>query len=173
MRPFFLASERIRFSTWLADDLPLATSLWGDPRVTRFHGGAWSLHQIEARLSLEIVTYERWGVQYWPLFLMETGEHIGCCGFRVRDQPSGVWELGCHLRPAFWSKSLGREAAVAAIDHGFRTRGFKAIFAGHHPANTASRKFLQHLGFRYTHEERYPATQLMEPCYILNRPDES
>ena len=173
MRPYFLSSERIGFSTWRSYDLPLANSLWGDPQVTRFHGGSWSLHQIEARLALEIATHERCGLQYWPLFLRGTGEHIGCCGFHVRDQSNGIWELGCHLRHAFWSKSLGREAATAAIHHGFHALGFEAIFAGHHPSNTASRNFLQHLGFQYTHDEFYPATQLMEPCYILNRPDES
>jgi RimJ/RimL family protein N-acetyltransferase len=170
MRSFFLSSTRIKFTTWMADDLPLARALWGDPHVTHFHGGAWSREQIERRLSLEIETYRKWGVQYWPLFLKEGEEHIGCCGFHTRDQPNGVWELGCHLRHAFWSKSLGREAATAAIDHGFRALGFKAIFAGHHPSNTASRNFLQHLGFRYTHDELYPATQLIEPCYLLSRP---
>ncbi len=170
MRPFFLSTERIGFATWLVDDLALATALWGDPLVTRFHGGAWSRQQIEARLSLEIETYQTWGVQYWPVFLKETDEHIGCCGFHVRDPPNGVWELGCHLRRAFWSKSLGREAAQAIIDYAFGTLGFKAVFAGHHPENVASQKFLELLGFRYTHDEYYPATQLMEPCYLLNRP---
>jgi RimJ/RimL family protein N-acetyltransferase len=169
VRPFFLASDRIAFSTWTLDDLRLAESLWGDPEVTRFHAGPWSPEQIRERLSLEIETYQTWGVQYWPLFLIGTGEHIGCCGFHPRDQSHGVWELGCHLRRAFWSQSLGREAASAVIDHGFRTLGFHAVFAGHHPANKASRDFLQHLGFRYTHNELYPATQLIEPCYRLDR----
>jgi len=171
VRPLFLSSERIGFTHWLVDDLPLAKSLWGDPQVTRFHGGAWSSEQIEERLTSEIETRQRWGVQYWPLFLKETGEHIGCCGFHTRDQPNGVWELGCHLRRDFWSKSLGREAATAVIDYGFRTLGFNAVFAGHHPSNAASRNFLQHLGFQYTHDELYPATQLIEPCYLLNRPE--
>ena len=31
LRPSFLSSERISFSTWQADDLPLASALWGDP----------------------------------------------------------------------------------------------------------------------------------------------
>jgi RimJ/RimL family protein N-acetyltransferase len=160
----------VGFATWRADDLALARSLWGDPEVTRFHGGAWSLEQIVARLFLEIESHRQWGVQYWLIFLRETGEHIGCCGFHARDPANGVWELGCHLRRGFWSRSLGREAAAAVIDYGFHTLGFKAIFACHHPSNTASRSFLQHLGFQYTHDELYPATQLIEPCYRLNPP---
>lgn len=169
MRPFFLSTERIGFTTWLAEDLPLATALWGDSQVTRFHGGAWSAERIEARLLLEIEMHRTWGVQYWPVFLVGTGEHIGCCGFHARDPTNGVWELGCHLRREFWSKGLGREAAKAAIDHGFGPLGFNAIFAGHHPSNAASRNFLGHLGFEYTHDEFYPETQLIEPCYRLNK----
>jgi ribosomal-protein-alanine N-acetyltransferase len=168
-RPFFLSSERIGFSTWQAHDLPLATALWGDPQVTRFHGGAWSPQQIHERLSFEIETYQECGAQYWPMFLKETDEHIGCCGLHVRDPQNRIWELGCHLRRAFWSNGLGREAAKTIIDYGFRTLRIHAIFAGHHPANEASRRFLQYLGFEYTHDEFYPDTRLMEPCYLLQK----
>ncbi len=170
MRPYFHQSRRIGFSTWSLEDLPLAQGLWGDAEVTRYHGGSWSEHQIADRLAFEIATLDKAGVQYWPIFLMETGEHIGCCGLHPRDPSKGVWELGCHLRRAFWSRNLGREAAKAVIDYGFRVLDVKAVFAGHHPANGASRSFLQHLGFQFTHDEFYPPTQLIEPCYLLTRP---
>jgi RimJ/RimL family protein N-acetyltransferase len=102
------------------------------------------------------------------MFLLETGEHIGCCGIHPRDKSKGVWELGCHLRRAFWSHRLGREAAQAVIAYAFGTLGASAIFAGHHPSNDASREFLQYLGFRYSHDEYYPPTQVVEPCYLLS-----
>jgi hypothetical protein len=91
-------------------------------RRAHLHPGAWRETMglrhtltVEQRLALEIETHLSWGVQYWPLFLRETGEHIGCRGFHVRDQPQGVWELGCHLRREFWSQSFGREAAGTVI----------------------------------------------------------
>jgi RimJ/RimL family protein N-acetyltransferase len=170
MRPSFLNSERIAFSTWAVADLPLAISLWGDAAVTQFHGGAWSLHEIEDRLALEIATQRKWQLQYWPLFLRETGEYIGCCGLHPRDPGNRILELGCHLRRAFWSQSLGREAARAALDHGFQTHQATAIFASHHPSNAASRAFLQHLGFTHTHDEYYSPSQMIEPCYLLQEP---
>jgi ribosomal-protein-alanine N-acetyltransferase len=80
-----------------------------------------------------------------------------------------VWEHGCHLRRAFWSRGLGREAAAAVIAHAFDALAVQALFAGHHPANTASRAFLRHVGFEYTHDELYPPTQMIEPCYLLSR----
>ena len=32
----FMQTDRIGFSTWRPDDLPLAQLLWGDPRVTKY-----------------------------------------------------------------------------------------------------------------------------------------
>jgi ribosomal-protein-alanine N-acetyltransferase len=151
----------------MLDDFPLAVALWGDPEVTKYHGGQWSPKQISDRFDLEIATHKQHKVQYWPIFLKDTSEHVGCCGLQPRDETNGVWELGCHLRRSHWSKSLGREAAEAVIVHSFNVLGVRSIIAGHHPANLASQRFLQHLGFRYTRDEFYPPTQLMEPCYIL------
>jgi [ribosomal protein S5]-alanine N-acetyltransferase len=170
MRAFFHQSRRIGFSTWSMDDLPLAQGLWGDAEVTRYNGGGWSAQQIENRLILEITTLDKEGVQYWPMFLLETEEHIGCCGIHPRDKVNGVWEFGCHLRRAFWSKSLGREAAKAVISYAFDTLGVSSLFAGHHPSNLASQRFLHYLGFRYTHDEFYQLTQIVEPCYVLSAP---
>jgi len=42
-----------------------------------------------------------------------------------------------------------------------------ALIAGHHPENHASGRALQRLGFNYTHDELYPPTGRMEPCYLL------
>ena len=166
---YFHQSRRIGFSHWSLNDRAFAQELWGDAEVTRFHGGSWTSQQIEDRLVSEVAMLEQEGVQYWPMFLLETGEHIGCCGFHPRDKASGIWELGCHLRRAYWSQALGREAAQAVIDYAFSKLGAAAIFARHHPLNLASKRFLQYLGFRYTHDEFYPPTQIVEPCYLLRR----
>jgi len=76
-------------------------------------------------------------------------------------------ELGYHLRPEFWRQGLAVEAGRAAIEYGFGRLGAKAIFAGHHPENVASRKVLLKLGFRYTGDETFPETGILEPTYRL------
>jgi RimJ/RimL family protein N-acetyltransferase len=167
MRPFFLTSQRLGFSTWSQDDLPLALGLWGDPNVTRFTGGPLTAAQATERLSREIGNLERYNIQYWPVFLKETGEHVGSCRLRPRNGSNDTYELGFHLRREYWGRGFGREAAQAAILHSFTTLGARALYAGHHPLNDASRQLLQSLGFRYIHDEFYAPTQLMEPCYLL------
>jgi RimJ/RimL family protein N-acetyltransferase len=53
------------------------------------------------------------------------------------------------------------------MEYAFRALGVKALFAGHNPGNTASRRVLEKLGFRYTHDAYYPPTGLNHPSYLL------
>jgi RimJ/RimL family protein N-acetyltransferase len=161
---------RLRFRLFEADDLEIVRGLWGDPRVTRLIDarGALDDAMIRAKLDEEIARAEEHGLQYWPIFLRDGGDHVGCCGLRPRAEP-GALELGFHLRAAFWGRGLAREAATAVIAFAFDELGASWLFAGHHPDNTASRGLLSSLGFRHTHDELYPPTGLMHPSYRLDR----
>ena len=110
------------------------------------------------------------GLQYWPIFLLDGAEFAGCCGLRPYKLDEKIFELGFHLRHAFWGQGLGTEAAQAAISFGFETLGASALFAGHHPENKISHRVLAKFGFRYTHDEIYPPTGELHPSYLLNRP---
>ena len=171
MRDYFLRSTRLGFGIWTAEDLPLALGLWGDPDVTKLTGGPFSKAQVLERLSREIVGRERHGIQYWLIFLLRTGEHVGCCGLQPHNPIDGVVELGFQLRKMFWGQGFGREAAETVITYAVTTLGVSGLYAGHHPNNEASRRTLEALGFRYTHDEFYPPTGQVEPCYLLQKED--
>lgn len=164
---YFLRSERLGFRPWSEADIELALALWGDPRVTRLIGGPFSPGQVQERLSREIATARSHGVQYWPVFLLATGEHVGCCGLRPYRSEERVYEIGIHLRAAYWGQGYAPEATRAVMAYAFEALGASALFAGHNPANGASRRILGQLGFRYTHDEFYPPTGLHHPSYLL------
>jgi RimJ/RimL family protein N-acetyltransferase len=165
-------SERLIFRRWHADDLPLARSLWGDPRVSALISRApLTDAQVHERLTAELTADDQHGVQYWPIFLCTTAEFVGCCGLRPHDPARGSLELGFHLIPAAWGQGLASEAARAVVAFAFTQFAAAALFAGHHPDNTASRHVLGKLGFRLTHSELYPATGLLHPSYWLTRED--
>ena len=88
-----------------------------------------------------------YGLQYWPMFLLDSDRHVGCAGLRPYRSEQRVYEFGVHLCRAFWGRGLAREAALAVIAHAFDTLDAEALFAGHHPANHASRQLLLKLGF--------------------------
>ena len=162
-RPYFLTTARLGFGHWTAGDEALAITLWGDPRVSAFIGGPFTEEDVRARLSREIAGQ----LQYWPVFLREKEELAGCAG--LRPYAEGVLELGFHFRPQYWGRGLAEEAARAVITYAFEVLGVESLFAGHDPDNAASRRLLMKLGFRYTHDEVYPPTGLMNPAYRLER----
>jgi RimJ/RimL family protein N-acetyltransferase len=143
--------------------------LWGNSEVTALIGGPFTPEMVQARLAKEIAQMKEIGVQYWPIFLLERNQHVGCAGLRPYRIERRVYELGVHLRPAFWGKGLATEAARTAIRYGFDILGAEALFAGHNPNNTASRRLLSKLGFEYTHDELYAPTGLMHPSYLLRK----
>jgi [ribosomal protein S5]-alanine N-acetyltransferase len=168
--PALPSSPRLDFRTWRPGEVEMGMQLWGDAAVTSYiTAKPFTRTQVEDRLRQEVERQEEHGVQYGPIFLRANGELVGCCGFRPRASPEGVLELGFLLRPPFWRQGLATEAAGAAVAHAFEVLGATAIFAGHHPENSASRHVLEKLGFRRTHVEHYPPTGLDQPSYLLTR----
>lgn len=167
---YFLRSARLGFRCWSSNDLPLALALWGGPHVTRLIGGPFSEEYVRERLAKEVASEREHGIQYWPIFLLADGRHVGCTGLRPYKPDEKIHELGFHLRPEFWRQGLAEEAARAVISYAFDSLHANALFAGHHPENAASRHLLEKLGFRFTGTQFYPHTGLQHPSYILPSP---
>jgi RimJ/RimL family protein N-acetyltransferase len=72
-----------------------------------------------------------------------------------------------HISSRYWRRGYAFEAASCVVDYAFETIGAKALFAGHNPANIASRGLLTRLGFVYTHDEFYEPTGLQHLSYVL------
>jgi hypothetical protein len=75
------SSARLTFQSWTDEDTALAEALWCDPEVTHYFGGATTREQARARLDRE--RENSLGIQYWPMFLRDTGEFAGCAGLRT------------------------------------------------------------------------------------------
>jgi len=126
--------------------------LWCDPEVTFYFGGAMTREQAQERLRLECERGNRLGTQYWPIFLRDTGEFVGCAGLRPWSMDPNVVETGVNLTRSAWGLRLGEEALLAVLAHGFGTLDAPKIVAGHGTAHENSRKLLERVGFEYTHD---------------------
>jgi [ribosomal protein S5]-alanine N-acetyltransferase len=169
-RNYFLITDRLGFSNWNEADLALAMTLWGDPKVSALIGGPFTAEEVSARLNREIEMMIAYKVQYWPVFLLQNDDLVGCAGLRPYGNDGTFLELGFHLRPEYWGQGLAKEGARAVIAFAFETLRVRSLFAGHHPENAASESLLKKLGFRWTHEEIYPPTGLLNPVYLLKNP---
>jgi RimJ/RimL family protein N-acetyltransferase len=160
------STQRLRFREWSPHDFELAWQLYGDIEVTRLFGGPFSREQVQQRLDREIGNLTKLRVQYWPMFLIDNDDFVGCCGLRPHGE---IYALGFHLRPAHWSRGYATEAARAVIDYAFTTLGATTLFAGHHPQNAPSKRALEGLGFEYWQHSLYEPTGLQHPGYLLRR----
>ena len=157
------ASGRLVFRSWSENDTALAESLWCDPEVTRFFGGAMSREQAHDRLHIECERDRSLGMQYWPIFLRETCEFVGCAGLRPWSMDPQTIEVGVNLMRSAWGLRLGEEALLAVLAHGFDALDVPMIVAGHGVAHDNSRKLLERVGFEYTHNILWGPTEI-EVC---------
>ena len=123
------------------------------------------------KLGKEIALEKLHRIQYWPIFLLETGKHVGCCGLRPYPELESILEIGFHICSSHWRFGYGHEAAIATILYAFETLRVKTLFAAHHPSNNASRKLIMKLGFTYSHDEFYEPTGLNHLSYLLQAED--
>ena len=156
-------SARLRFRSWTAGDAELAEALWCDPEVTHYFGGAMTPEQAHERLRTERERENQLGVQYWPMFLRETGAFAGCAGLRPWSMDPNTTEAGVHLVRSAWGLRLGEEALLAVLNYAFDKLNLPMIVAGHGVAHTNSRKLLARVGFEYTHNILWGPTEL-EVC---------
>jgi RimJ/RimL family protein N-acetyltransferase len=166
---YFLQTKHLVFRKWHEDDLDLASGLWGDFEVTKLFDarGKFSKEQIQDRLFQEIATEQEYGIQYWPIFLLKSLDHVGACGLRPYDIKNNIFEIGFHLCSSKWGKGYATEAAREVIRYAFEDLKVSKLFAGHNPKNDVSRHMLIKLGFNHTHDEYYEPTGLQHPSYIL------
>ena len=166
---YFLSSRRLGFRIWKHSDFQLAKKLWGNYEVSKFidSRGKLSDAQILEKLEKEIETEKNFGIQYWPIFLLNNNELVGCCGLRPYNVNKKINEIGVHILPDHWQKGLATEAMHTVMEYAFNKLKVTALFAGHNPMNNSSRNLLFKLGFGYTHDEFYPPTGLNHPSYLL------
>lgn len=144
-------SARLTFRRWTTEDTGLAEALWCDPEVTHYFGGAMTPEQAHQRLHVECERESRLGMQYWPMFLHGTGQFAGCAGLRPWQMDPETIEVGVHLMRSAWGLRLGEEALRATLAHGFNRLLLPKIVAGHGIGHDNSRKLLERIGFKYTH----------------------
>ncbi len=170
-KKYFLQTNRLFFRRWNEDDYPLAKELWGDLKVTKLFDrkGILSEKDVKEKLLSEIENDIKFGVQYWPIFNLESGEFIGACGLRTYNIREGIYEIGFHICSKNWGEGYATEAVKGVVKYAFDHLKVKGLFAGHNPKNIASKILLIKLGFEYTHDEFYEPTKLMHPSYLLTK----
>ena len=165
-RDYFMTTERLGFSLWREDDLPLATNLWANPRVSSLIGGPSPPEEVGARLKREIecmvVNEVRILAHFsalerpvcWMRWIARRTDSMNAFS---RWCPSAARELG----PGFcWTARLSTSPSKLWV---------LKVSPDIIPQTDASRRLIEKLGFHFTHDE-FRATGLNHPSYLLANP---
>ncbi|SRR5579875_214943 len=90
----------------------------------------------------------------WAITLKSNGQFIGQCNIDTLPDTTDV-ELAYLLGKPYWGQGYATEAARAAIRFAFEHTAWQRIVAAVVPANLASRRVLDHLGFVYEKDVNY------------------
>jgi hypothetical protein len=130
----FLTTNKLGFRCWTNDDFELAVDLWGDPEVTRLIDSRSPLSedQIRDRLSKKISTECEHGIQCWPIFLLKSDEHVGCCGLR---------QLGFRYSPNVYYEPTGlNHPSYLLTTRDYRKSKAETVWMGWYPLRRATRR---------------------------------
>jgi len=134
-----IATPRLRLRSARPDDLAAIHAILSDPRATRW----WSTppHDSLDQTRVWLDGMLAGGPDQPDLVIERGGVVIGKAGFYQLP------EVGYILHPDHWGQGLAREAVAATIDHVFATTDLIELTADVDPANQASIRLLEHLGF--------------------------
>lgn len=145
-----LTTARLRLRPLRLDDAPAVQQIFSDAEATRHVSFAPMEDLAPAVAAVEGVLqgYDRREAMRWAITLPDDDTAIGTVGFLNISFPHRRAEIGYDLARPFWGQGLVPEAAAAVITLGFGSLALHRIEADILPANQASARVLDKLGFR-------------------------
>jgi RimJ/RimL family protein N-acetyltransferase len=143
-------TARLAFRRFTPAHLADVSTLVGDAAAMRFVGDGQPLDAVAAErwLGAAIRSADGPGGGLWAIHHRADGAFVGYCGIELGED-TGEPELTYALNPPWWRRGLGLEAAGAVL--ALAGRSLPTLFATVDPANEASLRILQRLGFVVTH----------------------
>ncbi|MCP1373989.1 GNAT family N-acetyltransferase [Dyella lutea] len=129
------------------DDL---LSIFGDPEVVRYWSGSpWSGREEARRmLGADREAYAAGAAVRLGVTLCDEDRVVGTVSLFNRSEPNRRAEIGYALARSVWGRGLMHETLVQWLGWAFGPLGLHRLEADVDPANMASRRSLERLGFR-------------------------
>ena len=143
-----------------------------DPEVMRHIGDgsvlSLSLEAFRERLTVLIMRRKNNAYGLAAVTLKDSGQYIGACWLKQDDFLEAV-ELGYRYDRAVWGKGYATEAGAAVLQAGFGVPQLETVRACAHPANIASIRVLEKLGFQQVSAKHHPHAGVEVPVFQIHR----
>jgi ribosomal-protein-alanine N-acetyltransferase len=146
-----IETARLRLRPWRAADLAPFAALNADPAVMEYFLKPLDRQESDDTVARIEAHFRRHGFGFWAVEAKDLASFIGMVGLGVPSWTAPFTpcvEIGWRLARAQWGRGYAREAAAAALDHGFGVLGLDEIVSFTVPANLRSRAVMERLGMR-------------------------
>jgi [ribosomal protein S5]-alanine N-acetyltransferase len=149
-QPAVIQTRRLRLTPLADADVPELHRLWTSVGVRRhlWDGRVIAREQTRDLVARSQFLFEEQGYGLWGAREPEQAELIGFSGYWFFRAEHDL-ELLYGLDPALWGRGFGLELARGMVRYGVETLGLPEIRASTDPANVASVRILQRLGFLF------------------------
>lgn len=149
-QPVPLAGRRVALRAITHDDAPALFALFSDPEVTRYWSRPPYTRLAQARKLVRDIHggYRRGETVQWGVTLHGDDALVGTCTLFHFMRSCRRAEVGYALVPRLWGRGLMREALGTLVAHAFTALDCHRLEADIDPANVASSRLLEALGFR-------------------------
>ena len=156
-----ITTDRLILRGHAKEDFQPSFAMWSDESVVRFIGGVPASREAAwARLLRYGGLWRFLGYGYWVMEDRRSGRFVGEAGFAdfkrlVAGEFSGLPEAGWAIAPCWAGRGYASEAMRAALEWLDRARPGAGSFCMISPANAASIKVAEKLGYLYAHAATY------------------
>lgn len=98
-------------------------------------------------------------IGFWSVFTKDDNEFIGTVNLNEFAN-TGMIQIGCHLKRAFWNKGFGLELMTEIVNYGFETRKLDQIHGVYEDGHFVSTKLLEQLGFKFLETQTFGTTNV-------------
>jgi len=162
-----LSSERLYLKEMNIADAENMFLLNSDPEVIQYTGDVIFTSINDAfNLIKNYDQYTKYKMGRLSLFEKTSGEYIGWCGLKFREELGKV-DIGYRLLKKHWGKGYATESASVCLDYGFNTLNLEEIIGTVMLANTASLNVFKKLGMKYDTDE--PCGGMPEVIYKIKK----
>ncbi|KAB8135772.1 GNAT family N-acetyltransferase [Gracilibacillus oryzae] len=146
-----LTTKRLQLHKISIADAPKLFRIWSDPEVTRYMNITRFNSEKEAEDMIaflnELAKQEK-AIRY-SIFLKESDELIGSCGFNSFDKENSITEIGYDIAKEHWGNGYAPEAITSLLETAFNVLEINRVEAKVEPENLHSIKVLEKLNFTY------------------------
>jgi len=163
-----LTSDRLTLRRHQFSDVDALSSLDTDVEARRFTGGVSDRKTTVEYLRRHIAEFGNGASWKFAVDLSDGGGMVGWCWLQHKEIIDG-FEIGYQIDRRYWDQGIATEAARRVVQFGFEVVSLQAVKAIVDPANVASERVVQKLGFVVEREMPWDCPSGRVSIYKLER----